>query len=370
MSKLLHRSEASQILLQLSLVDGVGSGTLQFLIDRLGVEGLVNLPKMQVADFGKFGFSVNRAAALVAGLCNLAALDHELELMQRYGVQWASVLDPSYPQRLLQISNPPTILYWRGSLPNDSDLALAVVGSRAANHYGQRVINEIVPALVQAGAVIISGGALGADAMAHRAALAAGGKTVVVCGVGLQHYYPKLHQRLFEEILAKGGALISSFSMELEAIPGHFPARNRIIAGLSQGCLVVQAAAQSGAKITAMHALEQGREVFVVPGLFGDALSAGCHNLAQQGAKLVHSVADILAELPGFVIDKQLELEEPETDLNRLVIRLCGRPLTFGELQAQLPPVAAPELQTRLFELQLQGRVCQNFAGLWVQGSS
>ena len=361
---------SSVILLQLSLIEGVGGGTINFLLSRLG-EKLNSLLSLSLAELVALGLPEKRAQLIWAGIRDDTLLKKELDLMDRHAVQWASCLDSAYPKRLLTIVNPPPIIYWQGYLPDQQKAALAVVGARAANHYGKQVVDQIVPQLVEAGAVIISGGALGADSMAHRAALIAGGQTVVVCGAGLLHYYPKSHQRLFEQILKQGGALISTYSMETLPMAGNFPARNRIIAGLSDGCLVVQAAAQSGARITALHAMEQGREVFVVPGLFGDVLSAGCHDLIQQGAKLVHSVGDILSDLIG--IDEAQHAadqvnEAVELGVADLIMQFCMRPQTLTDLHAKLPDLDWDALQGHLFELQLQGRLNQNFAGLWVRG--
>jgi Predicted Rossmann fold nucleotide-binding protein involved in DNA uptake len=160
--------------------------------------------------------------------------------------------------------------------------------------------------MVENGWVIVSGGAIGADSMAHAKTVACGGRTMAIIGSGLLNPYPSSNEKLFNDILASGGLILSPFGMQTVARPGNFPARNRVIAGLSLGCVVVQAAKKSGASITAQLALDNGREVFAVPGLFHDELSIGCHALIQQGAKIISDAYDILAEFPGLVPDRGL----------------------------------------------------------------
>lgn len=358
------KNSVSLRLLQLSLIPEIGPSTIQNLLEKIGADDFLNLHQFKVADFLALGLSLPRANHLVRGLQDDKQLTQELNLISKYHVKWTTINDQDYPYLLRQIPGAPAILYWTGNLVSWPERALAVVGSRQANQYGNRVIDEIVPQLVQAGYAIVSGGALGADAMAHRAALAAGGVTIVVGGTGLQHAYPAQHARLFAQIAANGGAVVSNFAMNVAGFAGNFPARNRIISGLSQGCLVVQAAEQSGAKITAHFALEQGREVFVIPGCFGDPLSAGCHRLAQQGAKVVHNITDILGEFTPLVASKLKNNVKTASNSSDLLVNLCSSPVSFDMLQEQLK-IENNELQERLFELQLQGYIKQNFAGLW-----
>lgn len=362
------KNDLSHRLLQLALIPEIGPNTIQNLLEKVGVDGVMHLHQLKMKDLIAIGLSVSRAQHLITGLQNERQLELELALIAKHNVHWTTILDDHYPSKLKAIQGAPPILYWKGNLLNWPERALAVVGSRQANHYGKRVIDEVVPQLVQAGYAIVSGGALGADTMAHRATLQAGGITLVVVGTGLVHTYPAQNARLFEEVVANGGAIVSNFAMNTRGLPGNFPARNRIVSGLSLGCLVVQAAAQSGAKITAHFALEQGREVFVIPGAFGDSLSAGCHELAQQGAKVVHSVGDILDEFslisrPLIVNKLKINVESASNSVD-LLVDLCSTPVSFDDLQTQLN-IETGELQARLLELQFEGRVQQNFAGLW-----
>ncbi len=208
--------------------------------------------------------------------------------------------DPAYPQRLAAIPDPPPLLFVEGSLPELDGPQLAVVGSRRATPSAREFAREIAGELVEAGLIVTSGLAAGIDGAAHEGALAAGGATIAVFGCGIDRIYPRRHAALAEAVRA-GGLLVSEFPLGAEPRPGHFPRRNRIISGLALGTLVVEAALTSGSLVTARHALEQGREVFAVPGSVRNPLSRGCHALLRDGATLVERSADILDALPGFV---------------------------------------------------------------------
>ncbi|MGE0206491.1 MAG: DNA-processing protein DprA, partial [Candidatus Babeliales bacterium] len=244
----------------------------------------------------------------------------------------------------------------------------------AADDYAHEAIKAIVPSLVAHGWTIVSGGALGADTMAHEAALSSKGITVAVLGSGLLRPYPTKNKSLFQTIYTEGGAVVSPFPLLSDPLPGNFPARNRIISGLSRGCLVVQAAEKSGASITAHCALDQGRDVFAVPGLLNNPLSHGCHRLIQQGAKLVTSAQDILVEYGQDEVQEvseQLSLVSPELESPQpltpegLLIQSCKKPKAIDEL-VQLTGKSLHEVQESLFNLQLEGVITQDFAGLWV----
>ncbi|MDX1776326.1 MAG: DNA-processing protein DprA, partial [Desulfobulbales bacterium] len=203
--------------------------------------------------------------------------------------------DPLYPFLLKNIHDPPLVLYVLGDPELLTGRGVAIVGSRAATHYGRSIAEKMAAGLSRQGLTIISGMALGIDTAAHAGTLAAQGKTIAVLGCGLDIIYPPSNRKLYRDI-ASSGAVVSEYP--LGTIPDNFrfPARNRIISGLSLGVVVVEAAKRSGSLITASHALEQGREVFAVPGRIDSAKSAGAHSLLQQGAKLVHSVNDIVEE--------------------------------------------------------------------------
>ncbi len=204
--------------------------------------------------------------------------------------------DSEYPQRLRTIADPPPILYVKGTLLKEDEAAVAIVGTRRATPYGLETARRLASDLARAGVTVVSGLAEGIDAAAHRGALEVGGRTLAVLGHGLNTVYPPFHKELAEQV-AHCGALISEFPMEGEPLAWNFPRRNRVISGLSLGVIVVEAPLRSGALITAREALEQGREVFAVPGPVTSPNSPGCHRLLKDGARLVEDARDVLEEL-------------------------------------------------------------------------
>ena len=214
----------------------------------------------------------------------------------RRGFTLVDLLSPDYPKLLEAMVDPPLVLYvWGQLIDADSD-AIAIVGSRRASGYGMAACHRLAGALARRGATVVSGLARGIDAAAHQAALEAGGRTVAVLGSGLHRLYPPEHRSLAETIAAHG-AVISELPLDAPPLPGHFPMRNRVIAGMTLGTLVIEAALRSGSLITARHALEQNREVFALPGSIESPNTPGVHRLIQQGAKLVTCVQDVIDEL-------------------------------------------------------------------------
>lgn len=214
-----------------------------------------------------------------------------------------TLADEEYPKWLLQTADPPAILFAKGQLSCLQQTCLAVVGSRNPTPQGEKNAHEFAAILAQFDFCIVSGLALGIDAAAHQGALAAGGKTIAVVGTGLDIVYPAKHRDLAHQIVQQG-LLISEFDLGQPALPQNFVQRNRIISGLSVGCLVVEASLQSGSLITAKFSTEQGREVFAIPGSIHSPQSKGCHQLIKQGAKLVDAVQDILDEIkPDALVD-------------------------------------------------------------------
>jgi DNA processing protein len=228
------------------------------------------------------------------------AFTHELARLQAARLTVLSIADPHYPQSLRWIPDPPLVLYMRGTLHREDSLAVAVVGSRKPSHYGKLMAQRLSAELAQYGFTVVSGLARGIDSLAHQGALQAGGRTVAVLGSGLQVIYPPENRRLCDTI-SRAGAVVSEFPLDTKPDRWNFPRRNRIISGLSLGTLVVEATANSGALHTARHALEQGREVFAVPGRIDLPNSRGTHSLIKHGATLVEGIDDILAEFPAAV---------------------------------------------------------------------
>lgn len=222
--------------------------------------------------------------------------DAEAELLARAGVGYLTWADTAYPEYLRHIFNPPAVLYYLGDIRPDDDPAVALVGSRRSTYYGREMAGRLAKELAGAGLTVVSGMARGIDTAAHRGALEGEGRTFAVLGSGLDVVYPPENRKLMREIAAHG-AVISEFPLGSPPEPWHFPVRNRIISGLTRGTVVVEAAARSGALITAELALEQGRDVMAVPGNVTTPVSRGPHGLIKQGARLVESGADILEEI-------------------------------------------------------------------------
>ncbi len=253
----------------------------------------------------------------------------ELEI---HGVQVVTRNDDIYPSLLKEIYDPPAVLFVRGALPDPRRKHLAVVGSRKASRYGKRVTEELVESLAREGLVIVSGLAHGIDAAAHDAALKAGGITIAVLGSGVDSdsIYPSGNRALSSRILAAGGAIMSEFPIGTPPLKQHFPFRNRIIAGMCHGTLVVEATLKSGSLITARSALESGREVYAVPGSIHSTLSEGPNNLIKMGATPVMCVDDILGRKAEVTTQPPYEpTNEEETLLWR---HLTSTPLHLDEL--------------------------------------
>ena len=384
------------VLLHLSLINQTGPATIEKLVQALSLEHLEQLYTLTVHDLCALAFISELAAKrIVAGLADKKLLDKELELLERYKLTYITLYDTHYPLVLKSIYLPPPVLYIKGMIAAAHMSAVALVGARKADAYGSAVISQLVPELVTHGYSIVSGGAVGIDTLAHIAALQAGGTTVAVLGSGLLRPYPGVNAQLFEKIANTGGCVISPFSLTRAALAEHFPARNRIIAGLSAVTVVVQAAEKSGALITARYALEQGREVGAVPGPITSALSAGCHKLLSEGAALITHAQDIAALMATMhtsipvmhasikpenspraytqavqVAKSELAHEQacevahqPMTP-EKLVLSCARIPVSFDEL-LEHTALTSVELQDILCTLQFDGRIEQNFAGLW-----
>jgi DNA processing protein len=266
--------------------------------------------------------------------------------------------DPDYPPQLLATADPPLLLWLQGRRELLATPSLAVVGSRNPTAQGGDNARAFAEALARAGYTIVSGLALGVDAAAHEGALDAGGGTIAVVGTGLDQVYPRRNAGLAARLLAAGGLILSEYSLGTPVLPANFPRRNRLIAGLSQGCLVVEAAVQSGSLITARLAVEAGREVFAVPGSIHSPQARGCHALIRQGAKLVESAQDVLEELSGVKPVAAPEITETPHDQQALLDAMGFDPVSLDALMARSGWPAA-ELNAALLELELDGEVAR-----------
>lgn len=284
--------------------------------------------------------------------------------------------DERYPRALRHVHGPPPVLHLRGTLAREAGAldapSIAVVGARDATAYGLGIARDLGRALAESGLVVVSGLALGIDGAAHRGALEAGGRTVAVVGGGTDVVYPRQHASLRREILERG-VLVSEHPPGTAPRPGQFPRRNRIVSGLSLGIVVVEATLRSGSLSTAAHALEQGREVFAVPGPAGAPRSAGPHALLRRGAKLVETVDDVLAELPAGVASPTSagghgSVRLP-AELDRVLTAIRAGIATADELSLQLGLKPA-DLLEKLLALELRGVVVRGPGGRYAAASN
>jgi DNA processing protein len=355
--------------MKLRAIDGVGDSLVLMLVREWGTPGAVL--RATAGDLADRGCSPKLTEAIIRGPDTDARrrIARELDVIERKRIQVRTVLDPDYPRRLLTISDPPPLLYISGTLRDADELAVAVVGARRATAGGRLITERLAGDLAWAGLTIISGLARGADAAAHRGALAAGGRTVAVLGCGIGRTYPAEHERLRHEIEERG-AVVSEVSLHAPPHSGHFPRRNRIISGLSFGVVVTEAAIDSGSLITAQFAADQGREVFAVPGCVGVETSRGTHALIKDGAVLVEQAQDVIdVILPQLepamksrlrtLVSSSKTLDEHLGNHERLVYdALCHEPLTVDHVieRTQLP---VSLVMASLLSLELAQRVRQ-----------
>lgn len=298
-----------------------------------------------------------------------AAFAQECERLEANWAQLVTFADAAYPDLLRWLPDPPPVLYVRGELLPEDKLALAVVGSRRPSRYGQLMAKRFGAELAAHGFTVVSGLARGVDSLAHQGALQAGGRTIAVLGCGVNRIYPAEHRGLYDAVRGQG-AVVSEFAFDTKPDRWNFPRRNRIISGLSLGVLVVEASDRSGSLHTAHHAVDQGREVFAVPGRIDAESSLGTHRLIQGGAKLVTGIGDILDELPEAVRTSALQqhaaaqalVEAPPPDLSPQEAQILG--LLGGEERHIETVIHASQLPAHLVAsilatLELRGVVRQ-----------
>jgi len=284
--------------------------------------------------------------------------DKELAKLKKYNIKVLIFPDKEYPKLLKEIADPPGLLYLRGKLLPEDEISLAVVGSRKYTDYGARAVEEIVYPLSKNKLTIVSGLALGIDALAHRAALEAKGRTIAVLGCGLDQIYPSSNIHLADKILSTGGAIISEFPLGMPAMKYNFPIRNRIIAGMSLGTLIVEGAAESGSLITASAAIEYNREVFAIPGSIFSENSQAPNHLIQMGAKLVSSAEDILGELniEGKFNQVKVQTVIPDSKEEEILLNLLKKPALVDNLirQSKMEPAL---VNSTLIMLEMKGKI-------------
>ncbi len=344
----MNATESLASWLRLTLTPGIGGATQRKLLTAFG------LPSAIFAASRSALASVvgEKAAGHLLATDNHAAVANALTWSDKAAHRLLCLADADYPPALLQIPDPPTLLYVRGRVELLKAAALAIVGSRNPTPQGIRNAERFAASLAEAGLTIISGLALGIDAAAHRGALGASGNTVAIIGTGIDRLYPAANQQLALEI-ASTGAIISDFPLGTPPVAANFPRRNRLIAGLSRGTLVVEATVASGSLITARLAAEQGREVFAIPGSIHSPQSRGCHGLIKQGAKLVESVQDVLDELCWL---QPTVAVESAGEAHGLLQSMGFDPCSLDEL-AHHSGLTADAVSVMLLHLELDGQI-------------
>ncbi|GHU28905.1 DNA processing protein DprA [Betaproteobacteria bacterium] len=342
--------------LKLTLIPGIGGRTQRKLLTAFGLPDAV------------FSSSHTALRSLIGDKAARLLLDTDNEARIATALAWArepdqhiiTLADPDYPRTLLEIPDPPTLLYVLGRLELLNQAILSIVGCRAPTPQGLHNAEQFACALAKAGLTIASGMALGIDAAAHRGALAAPGDTIAFIGTGIDRVYPARNRDLAHEIGAKG-AIVSEFPIGTPVIASNFPRRNRLISGIARGVLVIEAAIESGSLITARLAGEQGREVFAIPGSIHSPQARGCHRLIKDGAKLVETAEDILEELRWIMPTPN----SPETEVSGVsdvnqsseILSFMGYdPCSLDELVSR-SGLATDALSVILLHLELEGRI-------------
>ncbi len=377
-------------LLALTLAEGFGQTTIRRCVERFGsavetlgatVQGLGEIERVGAA-------KARRLRTALDQTLHSDELEVERELIERFGVELVGLNDEGYPRLLRHIPDPPTLLWVRGELKESDALGLGIVGARRCTHYGREQADRFASLCAQSGLCIVSGGAYGIDAAAHRAALRVGGRTVAVIGSGLAKPYPSDHTELFDSIAEEGadrGAVVSEFPMNTPPTAQNFPRRNRIISGLSLGVLVVEAATRSGALITARLAVEEHhRELMAVPGRVDAKSSAGCHKIIREGwATLVTSPADVLDALgeAGQMLKVGMTQEDGAaaggggpaedvglTEAQQKIVDVMSGPSSLDQLVAWTG-LAIQNVQAELTMLEIRGAVRRS-GGLFTRRGS
>ena len=355
--------------LGLRLVPGVGSVTFCRLVRAFGSPGEV----MKAGYERLMALSGVRSpvAEAISGRRWSAEPEQELARLEKMGARVVTLEHQEYPPLLREVYAPPPVLFVLGDLSGCRQGGVAVVGSRNFSPYGQKVARQYGRALGRAGKSVISGLARGIDTEAHLGALEAGGHTVAVLGCGLDVPYPRDNLGLARDI-AEHGALVSEFPLGTQPAPGHFPVRNRIISGLSQAVLVVEASLRSGALITARHARDQGRDVWAVPGQVGSPVSAGCHHLIKEGAALAGSPEDLLGPGALFPVAEgqppaQVAVPADLPADAAALLELIGAEPVHADSLVRASGLASQEVTALLVNLEMAGLVTQRSGRMYLR---
>lgn len=340
-----------------NLVKGIGAARLRALLGHFGdAETAWNAPLEALRQAGLGPKLVETFRQVRADV----SLERVWERLQDLDLQVLTWEDEAYPRRLKEIDQPPPVLYLRGTLTAEDEWAVAIVGTRGVTAYGRQVTAELASSLARRGATVVSGLARGVDAEAHKACLAAGGRTLAVLGSGLDQIYPPEHRQLAERVVSSG-ALLSDYAPGTAPDGVNFPPRNRIISGLSLAVVVVEAGDHSGALITAEFAAEQGREVFAVPGNINAPKSVGCNRLIQQGARPLLRVDDVLEalDLTSLTQQRLARTVLPKDEVEARLLAVLGKePIHVDEIRSQVS-MPIEKVSAALALMELKGMVRQ-----------
>lgn len=326
------------------------------------ISSIFDIEKIPVSTLKKSDLlSVGFSAEISQELCTYISkfdIDAELASLQKHNNYFISRQNKYYPELLKEISDAPFILYIKGNASALSGLNLAVVGSRKHTHYGTQVLERIIPSVVECGIQVVSGLAYGIDAFAHKITLGASGITVAVIGSGLDNIYPSENKVLAEKIIEGGGAIVSEYPLGTAPLRQHFPARNRIISGLSKGTLVVECDIKSGAMITAHHALEQNRDVFALPGPITVTTSMGPNSLIKMGAKPITEAKDIVENFNlRWQGDKTQVVIAPVTENEKLIYALINSDPVHVDIIVEQSKLKSDEVGSTLLFLEMKGLI-------------
>ena len=349
-----------EALIALNLLPDIGPVRVRNLMEQFGdAPAVLAAPHKALLEVEKIG---PKAADTISRWRNLADLDGELKRIEQFGASIITVDDSEYPELLREIYDPPLVLYVRGELKKEDHHAIAMVGTRQSTLYGRQTAERLARQLAASGITVVSGGARGIDSASHEGALQSGGRTIAVLGTGMDIVYPAENIKLYQRI-AEQGAVLTQFPFGRRGDKQSFPIRNRIVAGMTQGTVVVEANRSSGALITANFAAEYGRTVFAVPGRIDSPRSAGCHGLIKDGAQLCESAEDVLAEFANhnYSFNEQPGLPLPAlTPAEQSIYNV----LTHEEMQqdaiirrSELPPA---QVSVALLQLEMKKLIQQH----------
>jgi DNA processing protein len=350
--------------LALKRIPGIGNVIYKRLIEKFHTpEGVFQATPAELKEIE--GIRPKTIEAITNNFRDEEWVNRELDRVEKLGIKILTINDRLYPQILKNIYDPPPILYVKGKIKEEDRLSISIVGSRGASAYGKDITYRLTRALTQQGFTIVSGLARGIDTFAHKGALKAGGRTLAVLGSGIDVIYPWENRHLSEEI-SENGAVISEFALGTPPEAANFPSRNRIISGLSLGTVIIEASFRSGSLITARLALEQGREVFAVPGNVDSHWSKGTNRLIKEGAKLVTEPEDIIEEiLPQYEFSERIENSNKVSELKNItpeskkILDLIEVNPTHIDTLIQKSGLSSSQVSSILLDLELKGVVKQ-----------